>query len=87
MKKRSAKLSEIRSQVRNLGKRKRRASETQSAMCVDGRELPQHVLLVFVLANHEACVAADFLCGRGRGSHGALDAALFSAIDRSDLCP
>jgi hypothetical protein len=56
--------AELRRQVRNAGKRLRRLQVPEEEQLLE-RPLPREALLVFVLAQHQACVAVDFLRGIG----------------------
>ena len=59
--------AEVRNEVRNLGKRKRRLERRSSAaLALETINLPREALMVYLLADYKAGVAVDFLQGRGR---------------------
>jgi hypothetical protein len=57
--------ADLRREVRNLGKRKRRLERSHAVL--EPKALPTVALMVYVVAQYNAGVAVNFLQGKGRG--------------------
>jgi hypothetical protein len=57
--------ADLRREIRNLGKRKRRLERSHAVS--EPKALPTVALMVYVVADYNAEVAVDFLKGKGRG--------------------
>ena len=66
--------ADLRQEIRNLGKRKRRLDRGQVGQAdLEPKDLPTPALMVFVLADYNAAVAVDYLRGKGRSKRSYLE--------------